>query len=417
MTTNVYIILDKRRKKADDTYPISFRLIHKRKSTTIPTGYAVEEKFWDDSKLKVKRGTSSIANITGFNVLLKKRENELLEKIIELDKNGELERISINELKDLLRGKQAKSKTISFTAFADIVIAKLKEENRYGNALSYTGAINFLRKYGKKRNILFTDITPAFLESLEKKYMSIQGNHYNGLSVYMRSIRALYNRAIAAGYVSDQYYPFRRNSYEIHKYQIKSEKTKKRAVSKEVIKQIENFDNGNETLIKYKQFFMFSFYTMGMNMIDMAFLRKHNVVNGVLVYKRRKTGKTYRVKLNNKSMDILNYFGYDEKKRNDLLFPLIKNPNDPEKAKQQSKDAVRRTNKYLKIISDELGLDTPLTTYVSRHSWATIADKAGIDRRIISQGLGHSDLATTNIYINDIQSFDDLSAANDLITE
>ena len=104
-------------------------------------------------------------------------------------------------------------------------------------------------------------------------------------------------------------------------------------------------------------------------------------------------------------------------KRNDLLFPIVKNPGNSEMAFKQLKLSIRATNRYLKRIAKELNLNINLTTYVSRHSWATIADKAGIDRRIISQGLGHSDLTTTNVYINDIQSFEDLSAANDIITE
>jgi len=416
MATSIYIVLDKRRKKTDGSYPIIFRLVHNRKPTTIKSGYSIEEKFWDEKNIKAKRGSKLIPNVAEFNLRLKRKESSYVEKIVELEDNGLLKSISINELIDILTESKKNDKSKYFTDFADRVIDDLIREKRIGTAKAYTDAINFLKTYSKKNDIAFTEINFRFLEKLEKRYMAVPTNHYNGLAVYLRGIRAIYNRAIGLGLVKESHYPFRRNSFELNKYHIKTEKTKKRAVSKEIIKAIEAFDNGDKILLKNKYYFLFSFYAMGMNMVDMAKLRKNNIENGVLTYKRSKTKKTYQIKLNDKAWEILNYFGYEKKKRNDFLFPMIKNPGNSELAFKQIKLSIRGTNSYLKKIAKELNLDINLTTYVSRHSWATIADKSGIDRRIISQGLGHSDLKTTNVYIDDIQSFEDLAAANDLIT-
>ena len=153
-----------------------------------------------------------------------------------------------------------------------------------------------------------------------------------------------------------------------------------------------------------------------MNMRDVALLKKRNVVNKHIEYRRSKTGKTYKIFLNDKAREILNYYGYEEKSKNHYLFPIIKRPFELELLIKDVQNALSNTNKYLKHIAKDMDFDEKnLTTYVSRHSWATIADKAGIDRRIISQGLGHQDLRTTDIYIDDIVNDDVLSEADKII--
>ena len=417
MATTVQLILDERRLKSDGTYPISYRIIHNRIATTIRTGYSVEKRYWDQKNSSVKRGCKNISDWVGLNLLLTKRKSEMMEKIMTLDKQNLLNDMPVSELKYLLTNKKEKKKVDSIEVFGMQVIEELKAQNKYGTAGAYEQAISFLNNYSGKSNITFRQLTYKMLTLIENRYMSNPDNHYNGLSVYLRSIRALYNRAIAAGIVKDSYYPFRRNRFEKNKYKIKSERTKKRAVSKEVIKKIEQFENGNKYLRQAKYYFLFSFYTMGMNMVDMAKLRKKNIKDNTLYYRRTKTGRTYEIRLNRKALEILRYFGYDKKKNNDLLFPMLENASSPEKIRQRIQENVSRTNKHLKKIADEIGLENvKLTTYVSRHSWATIADQSGVSRRLISQGLGHTNLQTTEIYIDDIESADVLAQANDLIT-
>jgi integrase len=415
MATSIQIILDLRRQKSDKTYPISYRIIHNRSATTIRTGYSVEKEYWD-GKSSVKRSCKNIADTVGLNFLLSKRKTELMRKIIDLDNQGILAGMTVSELKLFLTEKTKKKNDI-IQVFGERIISELKNEGKYGNSDTYKQALSFLRNYSGKKNITFRQLTFQMLKMLENRYMANSDNHYNGLSVYMRSIRALFNRAIAEGIVKKEHYPFKQTKFDKNKYQIKSEPTKKRAVSKEVINRIEHFDNGNKYLRKFKYYFLFSFYTMGMNMVDMAKLRKRNIEDNTLYYKRSKTGRTYEIRLNQKAWDILQYFGYDKKKANDFLFPILENVTGPEKMRKKIQENVSRTNKHLKIIAAEIGLkDVKLTTYVSRHSWATIADRAGINRRLISQGLGHRNQQTTEIYIDDIESGDALADANDLIT-
>ena len=352
----------------------------------------------------------------GFNLYIKNKEVEMMKKIRELDDRGILQNMTVSELKKELTHTINNKQNVSFVAFTNTIIADLKKENRYGTASAYKDALNFLINYSRKKDVSFSEINVAFLKLLEKRYIAKSNNHYNGMAAYLRAIRALYNRAIAIGYAQEYQYPFRRTTLDKFKYQIRTEKTKKRAVTKDVIKQIEAFDSENESLQKYKFYFLFSFYTMGMNMVDIAYLRRKNIADNVLTYKRAKTGKAYEIHLGEKTWNILRYFDYDKKRRNDFLFPIIKVPGNGEKVRNQIKNAISNTNKALGKIATSLGLEIKLTTYVSRHTWATVADKSGIDRRIISKGLGHSNLQTTEIYINDIVSNDDLADANKLIT-
>jgi len=153
----------------------------------------------------------------------------------------------------------------------------------------------------------------------------------------------------------------------------------------------------------------------GINIGDIAKLKASNIINNDLIYRRSKTKRTFEVRINEKARNILNYFNLDEKKSKDYIFPIIKRTT-TEGSLMDIKYCTKTTNRYLKETATELEIDAKLTTYVSRHSWATIADKAGVDRRIISKGLGHADLQTTNIYIDDIVSNDDLAAADEIIT-
>ena len=383
MGTYIQIVIDQRRKKADNTFPIIFRMTHLRRVTSIKTGYSVLEKYWDQKNGKVKRGCKNIPDIVGLNMFLKRRETELLKKIMELENKGILKNMSISDVKKEMGELTTEKQNISFVSFMKSVIVELKKEKRFGTASAYQDALIFLINYSGKNDISYSNLTANFLKVLEKRYIAKPSNHYNGMAAYMRAIRAVYNRAIAKGYAQDYEYPFRRTSLDKFKYHIRSEKTKKRAVSREVMKQIEAYEPESDNLKKYKSYFLFSFYTMGMNMVDMAYLKKGNISNNILFYKRVKTGKTYEIHLNKKAWDILQYFDYAIKNKNDLIFPIIRTPGDGEKEKKQIKNVTHNTNQALGRIASELGLEIKLTTYVSRHTWATIADKSGIDRRII----------------------------------
>ncbi len=413
--STILVMLDTRRAKVDKTFPIVFRLIHNGIPTTIRTGYSVLKGNWNSKSLTVRKNCSTIPSAGTFNMLLKRRENEMREALVKLESEVSTDNLSVVEIKDLLTKPSVKK--VSFIQYANSVINSLFEENRVGTATSYKEAINFVIKNTRHDDLPFAFLNVKLLYKLENKYMSNTSNHFNGLAVYLRSIRAIYNRAIADGIVNTESYPFHRGVHDVGKYRIKTEKTKKRAINKESMMAIEQFafDTENDICKKHLFYFLFSFYLRGMNFADIAKIKASAINNGTIEYRRSKTKRLFEIKIGNKALAILNYFEYQKKKPGEYIFPIITRTK-PEGIKKEIKNNIKATNKYLKKASEELGLNIKLTTYVSRHSWATIADKAGIDRRIISQGLGHSDLRTTDIYIDDIVSGDDLSAADEIIT-
>ena len=416
MATKIRLMIDKRRQKKDDTYPIVFKIYHNRIRTTIKTDYSVEEKFWDKNALEIDEKAKNIKNIKTVNKILKDKEARIRKIIVQLDDDNTLANLTMSDLISKLKPKS--DPTTTFVTYSETIIDLLKNDGRLGYSKSHKDAVRFVVNYSQKADVHFSEITSKFLRKLENKYMSVSTNHFNGLAVYMRTIRVIYNRAITDGVAEIQQYPFRQRATDKDKYRIKKEKTLKRAISKEHIQLIESYQPGKDAsrlLIIARLFFLFSFYMRGINFVDMAHLHMRNIENNTLIFKRSKNSRLYKIKINAKAYEILEHFGLSKEKANDYLFPIIKRAN-KEGMRKDIANALKTTNKYLNVIAKELGIPINLTTYVSRHSWATIADKAGVNRRIISKGLGHADLATTEIYIDDLISSDDLEAADEIIT-
>lgn len=415
MKSNIYLMLDTRRKKKDNTYPIAFRINHKGNTSHINSGYSVKVNDWNSDKNFIKLASKAYTNVAKVNIKLKEKEAAYLSALEELREGDLLDVLTISDLKQRLVSSKSRGR-ITLFSFADEIINICLIENRIRTASSYRETKQFIINY-YGTDIKFIHITPAFLSNIEKRYMRTGKNHYNGLSVHLRNIRSLFNKAISEGLISSEIYPFKRTASEKNKYQIKQEKTKKRAIPKEFIQKIESFkpDAANSSMVDARNLFLFSFYTRGMNMVDMAYLTKSNIQDGNIVYTRKKTGRIYEIKLNDKAASILKIYKLERKKKNDLLLPIISRMGNKTDEVNDIRNTTKIVNTYMNRISKLLDLNVNITSYVSRHSWATIADKAGIDRRIISQGLGHSNLRTTDIYIDDIVSGDDLAAADDLI--
>jgi integrase/recombinase XerD len=215
------------------------------------------------------------------------------------------------------------------------------------------------------------------------------------------------------GIVQESFYPFGRN-----KYTIPTGPSRKRAISKNDIIKIKNLDlPENSPLWHARNYFLFSFYTMGMNWSDMAHLKIKNIVNDRIEYIRlktkRKTDKSFSVKINPKIQGILAYYAYG-KDMDDLIFPIIQRTDNPSIIREDIMNRLRRYNKNLERIGDLCGIEEKLTSYVSRHSWATIAKKSGIDIGIISDALGHQDALVTRTYLDSFGN-KEIDLANDNI--
>ena len=208
----------------------------------------------------------------------------------------------------------------------------------------------------------------------------------NSTSYYMRNLRAIYNRAVEQGLVQQQY-PFKQVYTGV-------EKTRKRAVSLHVIRDIRDVKLEKESQIWARDLFMFSFYTRGMSFVDMVFLKKKDLQNGILSYRRNKTGQRLYIKWEKPMQDILDRYDTAD---TPYLLPIIQN-NGIDEWKQYHNE-VHRINRNLKTVGQLIGLSVPLTTYVARHAWASIAQSKNIALSVISEALGHDSEQTTRIYL------------------
>lgn len=396
----VKAILFKGKKLKDGTHPIMIRVIHNRKVMRISVGHSVNEDFWDEESGYVK---NDYGNAESLNSVIRRKFNEIEKAILKLE--AEKEDFTHEELMGRLR----KTKTnLSFIDFTQKIIDEMRNANKIGNSKIYYITLGVIKNFIKKSDLSFNEIDYKFLKRFETYHLGKEGNTINGLSVYLRTIRAIYNRAIHEGIVKSESYPF-------IKYKIRSQKTLKRAISKEDIIKIRNLElvDGTE-LWHSKNYFLFSFYMIGMSWIDMANLKVKDINPDRLYYKRKKTGKEYSIKLNEGAKEILTYYIADKQEK-DYVFPIIKREANPVEALKDINNALKIHNKSLKEIAKQAGIQANLTSYVSRHSWASIANFSNVPIGIISEGLGHGDIKTTQTYLANFEHTD-IDKANDLIS-
>ncbi|MGV3686451.1 MAG: phage integrase SAM-like domain-containing protein [Daejeonella sp.] len=365
------VVLDARTQKTDGTSTIYYRITDKRKVTYISTGLSLEPRYWDESRGMVKK---AYANAVTFNTSLSKRFMEVQKAIIELEDEG---LFSIDSLKEKLNPKIEKQ---SFRSFTEMVIAEMFGRNQTGNALIYQTALNSLSQYKPSKGLMFTDITATLIESYEEHLLR-KGCKINTISNYLRTIRAIYNKAIKAKVVDRRYYPFLEKS-------IRTERTAKRAFTKDVIKKIERLELTNKRMADARDYYILSFYLIGMNFTDMAYLTRNNIVDGRIEYRRRKTGTDYSIKILDPVRDRFDDYCSQPRK---YLLPIL--PDNIIEGSLEGKKLIHQfiktTNKYLKRISTQLELSKPCTTYTVRHSWGTIAKRMGYSKELISEALGH----------------------------
>ncbi len=271
-------------------------------------------------------------------------------------------------------------------SFARYLAGQLRGMGRTRTAETYSSATNSFERFCGGSDIPLSEIDSDLMMAYEA-HLKLMGICPNTTSFYMRNLRSIYNRAVEKGYVA-QRNPFCRVYTGI-------DKTVKRAVSLEVIRRIRNLDLRMQPSLDYaRDLFLFSFYTRGMSFVDLAFLKKKDLRNGVLSYRRHKTGQQLFVKWEKPMQGIVDKYDTSDSL---YLLPVIK-ANGKEERRQYVNEA-HRVNRNLKKIGEMLELGIPLTTYVARHGWASIAKSKNVPLSTISEAMGHDSENTTRIYL------------------
>lgn len=377
-------ILDTRRAKSDGTFNVIFRITHLRKVYTINSGVSVQQLFWNNKRCEIEK---SHPNANLLNIKLSKFYFKIQQNILQLD-----DEFTIEKLRRLLIGLVDDAPSETFKVFSEMLIKQMIDVKRTGNAIVYKTAVNRLIGY-HGGDLHFTDINYKLLDSFSHHLLT-SGLKQNSVSNYFRSIRAIYNKAIKLKVVDRSYYPF-------HDISIKSEKTAKRAILKEdILKLLQVPLEEQSTAKRSLDYFVLSYYLRGISFTDLAYLKTSNIIEGRINYKRRKTHKNYSLKLFPQAVDVLKLYTVKDSK---YLLPIMPAdvPEDSIKAKRIIHQWIKTTNKYLKQLSNEAELTSSVTTYVSRHSFATIAKRLGYSNELIAEALGHEyGNKITNIYLD-----------------
>lgn len=256
---------------------------------------------------------------------------------------------------------------------------------------TYFSAFSSFMAFRQGKDILIADIDSLIIEDYEL-FLKARGLSMNTISFYMRILRAIYNRAVNIGVVH-QRYPFKSVYTGIAR-------TEKRALPLCMLRKIKNLDLSMSPKLSYaRDIFMFSFYTRGMSFVDMAYLRKVDLSNGVLSYRRRKTGRLMAIKWESCMQEIVDRYDNVD---SEYMLPIITCSKDS--IRRQYRNALFNVNRLLKKVACLADIHITLTTYVARHTWATAARYCKIPLPIISESLGHESEKTTYIYLASIDA-------------
>lgn len=366
-----------------------FQVIHRRVIRQINTGYRLFESEWEDrtQTVIVNAGASDARSAVLLSV-----KDSLRWDIVRLQRiirgfNGNAQSYTAD---DVVREYQRISSECTLRNYMQTVIVRLRTSGHAGTAAKYQSSLNSFMRFRHDEDIALDAIDSDLMQSYEA-WLWQQGLTRNGSSSCFRNLRAVYNRAVEAG-LAEQSEPFR------HVY-TGTDRTVKRAVPFEVIRKIKNANLSlRPALALARDLFLFSFYTRGMSFVDMAYLRQADIKGGYLIYQRRKTKQTLNVKWEACMQEIVERYS---KGGSAYLLPIITKTGNE---RQQYQSYQRLINHHLHTLSELLGLERPLTMYVARHSWASIARGKGVSLQVISGALGHDNEQTTQIYLSSIDT-------------
>ncbi len=377
---------------------VFYQIFHKKSVSQIPTPYKILKTEWDKKRKKVTANGKSSRLLTILSIQeMIQYDTELLNRIIKKLEREERDYTST----DILADFEEYAQIFSLFNFMEKLILQLYHNGQIRTSETYQAALNSFRKFRKNEDVRLDQLNATIMERYEC-WLRDKGLIPNSIGFYMRILRAVYNRAVKEGKVDDRR-PFREVYTGV-------DKTAKRALPLATLKQILMVDLSNHPQIDYaRDMFLMSFYLRGMSFIDMAFLKKSDLKNGILTYRRRKTGQPLTISWEPEMQSIIEKYPANP---TPYLMPIITRLEDNERTTYRNKSCT--INRNLGKLAKMIGITGSITLYVARHSWASIAKTQGIPISIISEGLGHSSETTTNIYLASLESAA-VDRANNLI--
>lgn len=388
MNGTIKVLCYKSKTLRNGEHPLMLCVCKDNKRKYLSLGISVSAENWD---FKSNLPNDKCPNRERIIILINEKVNEI--QRIALDKKIAGRDFSASTLIESAKPSETSKRTVGdyFLSY----IENLKNENRLRYAGMYEISYNSFIKFAKHLDIPFSDIDVGWLKKYEA-WGKAQNLSVSTISTRLRHLRAVFNLALLEHAIKSDCYPF--HNYKVSKL---NKVTAKRALSKDDIRRIMEYKGKSQMECLAIDIFTFSYLCAGINFIDIAKLKYSNIQENQLVYNREKTKKLIITPLQERAIQIIEKYN-DGKSA--FVFPILSNfhKTDVQVANRLHK-VLANLNKHLKAIGVKLKLPIPLTTYVARHSFATVLKRAGVSTSIISESLGHSSEKITQVYLD---SFD-----------
>jgi len=388
MATTVNILCYKSKTLSNGENPLMIRICKNGKKKYKSLGISINPINWDFKKGKPK---AKCPNKEAIEKLISMKKREFTDEIVKL--KSEDKDFTTNTLAEKI-SNSVKPRTVGEVFLAQI--QRLTEEKRRGYKLSTQQVYNSLIKFNTHLNIYFSYIDITWLRKYET-WLRKDGLAENTIGIRFRTLRTIYNIAMEENLVKSDLYPFK--SYKVSKLH---KETAKRAITKEEVNKVMTYQGTDEYSKLAVDLFYFSYLMGGINFVDIAYLTKENLIDDRLIYTRRKTKKLIKLPLQDKAIELIKKH-YN--KNSQYLFPILSSFHNTEQQRaNRVHKVITKVNKHLKDIGKELELSVDLTTYVARHSFATVLKRSGVSTSIISESLGHSSEKITQIYLDSFEN-------------
>lgn len=365
-----------------------YHLIHQRSLRWISTDYHVFPDEWNDKKsvITVSNRNSRRAHL----LLIQSKIDWEMKQMQRIIRDKEMDGIPYT-IEDIAKEIHQLPPSQSVFAFFRQQIAKKEQMQCIGTKSNYTSAANRFMEFRNQEDLAFSQMTREMME-MYQAWLWNRGVGQNTVAFYLRTLRTLYNKAVEAGQAPP-------NDIFAH-VQTSSVRTAKRAINVKNIRKIENLElPTGSSLDKARDLFLLSFYLRGMAFVDMAFLKKTDLKCSMVSYNRRKTHQNLNIEWMKPMQAIIDKYA-DQTKESPYLLPILTGKESSPYTAYRKVE--HNTNYNLKKIGEMVGLKIPLTTYVARHTWASIALHMNIPIATISEGMGHNSYKTTQIYLQSL---------------
>jgi len=398
MRISVKLIM-KNKPRSDNTFPIMLQIIKDGRVKLISTGISCLENEWDGKELKKSHSNYQKRNLILANI--KSRALKIIDEFVSDDID-----FTLIDFEAKFSGDKINSKITVYEHF-QATITLMNTSGRTGNSRSFKDTCNSFFSFHQDKDLSFKNLNVGLLEKYEA-HLRGRNNQDSGIAFRMRSIRAIYNSAIRNGIVKAEYYPF--DKYKISKLKGKGQK---RALSRAEIKKILDVDlSERPDLINTKNYFIFSYFSRGINFVDMMKLKNENVQGKNIEYIRSKTKGRFIIKILPPVQVILDYYAVNNS-MTDYIFPiLLKNDLTPMQIENRKHKTLSKFNRDLKELAILAGVNKNVTSYVIRHSFATNLKQLGVATDLISESMGHTNLDITNSYLKGFEN-EEIDDANE----